>query len=159
MQPCLSRTLSYICNFPVLSVAPEYQIYELNCYSLTSGKQLRVDIRCDAGTYVGAYVPDAWDLLVPTNLSYADFDTARKRLTGFSEVVKSFPAMSLNLPSDGGSVEPILISRVKRMLNVFLVQGAGLGELMFAACARKGMMEEKVLVTVTSDRWAQELQM
>ena len=48
--------------------------------------------------------------------------------------------------------ESDLIFIVKKMLNVFLVQGAGVNELLFAGCSRKGMMEEKVLVTVTSDR-------
>jgi hypothetical protein len=32
-----------------------------------------------------------------------------------------------------------------------VVLGGGVGELMFSACSRKGMMEEKALVTVVTD--------
>ena len=80
---------------------------------------------------------------------------------GFNEVQKSF----LNTIIMNSSImnkkntqlntqlnESDLIFIVKKMLNVFLVQGAGVNELLFAGCSRKGMMEEKVLVTVTSDR-------
>ena len=66
---------------------------------------------------------------------------------------QTFALAALGLPADApGAVEQELIARVKRILNVFLVQGAGLGELLFAACSRKGMAEEKVLVTILSDR-------
>ena len=41
--------------------------------------------------------------------------------------------------------------KVKKLLNVYVVQGSGVGELMFSGCCRKGMMEEKVLVTVVTD--------
>ena len=54
----------------------------------------------------------------------------------------------------GGSaatVESDLLVKVKKLLNVYVVQGSGVGELMFSGCCRKGMMEEKVLVTVVTD--------
>jgi hypothetical protein len=34
-----------------------------------------------------------------------------------------------------------------------MLQGAGVGELMFAGSSRKGMMDQKLLVTLTSDRY------
>jgi hypothetical protein len=115
-----------------------------------------VDVRSDVGAFVGTFVPEAWEVLFPSIISPLDFAGLSKRLGGFGEAKKSFP-LSLIVPSSSGesngmSVETILISRVKKVLNVYLVQGAGVGELLFAGCSRKGMMEEKVLVTVISDR-------
>ena len=116
-------------------------------------------MRSDVGAFVGILAPEAWELLFPLNLSPQDFASNKKRLGGFGMASKSFPLQLILPPSptDGSDrafgVEMELIQRVKRMLNVFLVQGAGVGELLFAGCSRKGMMEEKVLVTVTSDRW------
>jgi hypothetical protein len=116
-----------------------------------------VDVRSDVGAFVGILAPEAWELLFPLNLSPQDFASNKKRLGGFGMASKSFPQQILpsSLSAESGTpfgIEMELIQRVKRMLNVFLVQGAGVGELLFAGCSRKGMMEEKVLVTVTSDR-------
>jgi hypothetical protein len=43
-----------------------------------------------------------------------------------------------------------LLHVIKRILNVFVVQGAGVGELLFSGSVRKslGTLDEKVLVTV-----------
>jgi hypothetical protein len=126
--------------------------------TISLGKQLRVDVRSDVGAFVGILAPEAWELLFPLNLSPQDFASNKKRLGGFGMASKSFPLQQIlpsSLSAESGTpfgIEMELIQRVKRMLNVFLVQGAGVGELLFAGCSRKGMMEEKVLVTVTSDR-------
>ena len=133
-----------------------------------------MDIRSDMGAFVGTLLPEAWEVLFPINISPQEFLTLKKRLGGFGEASKSFsldsilssssplsPSGGPSGPSGGGVsggrrdaafAEMELIQRVKKMLNVFLVQGAGVGELLFAGCSRKGMMEEKVLITVTSDR-------
>ena len=137
-----------------------------------------MDIRSDMGAFVGTLLPEAWEVLFPINISPQEFLTLKKRLGGFGEASKSFsldsilssssplsPSGGPSGPSGGGVsggvsggtrdaafAEIELILRVKKMLNVFLVQGAGVGELLFAGCSRKGMMEEKVLITVTSDR-------
>lgn len=114
-----------------------------------SGKQMRVDIRSDAGTFAGMFAPDPWDVLMPSALSSTDFETLRRRLTGFNEVSRIYTLASLGVDA-GPALETELTARVRRMMNVYLVQGPGLGELMFAASGRKGMMEEKVLVTLIS---------
>jgi len=120
-----------------------------------AGKQLRIDVRSDVGAFVGTLAPEPWELLFPLSLSPGDFDAVRRRLGGFGEASKAFPLASLGLSSSGSgggaAAELDLIARVRRLLNVYVVQGAGVGELMFAACMRKGMMEEKALVTVVTD--------
>ena len=133
----------------------------LTCYNV--GKQQRVDVRSDVGAFVGTFLPEAWEILFPSNISSTEFFVMRKRMGGFGEASKSFPlsvvmsSSSSPKAADVGvtnsSSEVQLIGLVKKILNVFLVQGAGVGELLFAGCSRKGMMEEKLLVTVTSDRF------
>ena len=66
---------------------------------------------------------------------------------------KTFALSGLSLGNDSssGSIELDLLARVTRMLNVSVVQGAGVGEMMFAGSYRKGLMEERVLITLISD--------
>ena len=117
------------------------------------GKSFRLDIRTDKGTYTGALVPEAYELLSPLAMSAAEFDAYRRRFCGLNETTKSFARALLGLASAAGvSAEEELLARVRRLLNVYCVQGAGEGELMFAASCRKSIMEEKVLVTVLSAR-------
>lgn len=127
----------------------------LTFYFIPLGKQLRVDVRSDLGAFVGTLAPESWEILFPLTLSSTDFATHKRRLGGLQTASKSFPLLSI-LPAsaDRGAfdTEMELIQVVKKMLNTFLVQGAGVGELLFAGCSRKGMMEEKVLITVITDR-------
>ena len=114
---------------------------------------------------MGTYLPEAWEILFPITISSSEFFAMRKRIGGFGEASKSFPLSvvmssssslkAVDVGAMNSSSEVQLIGIVKKILNVFLVQGAGVGELLFAGCSRKGMMEEKLLVTVTSDRFAQ----
>jgi hypothetical protein len=118
----------------------------------SAGKQLRIDVRSDVGAFVGTLVPDSWELLFPIPLSPEDFDTLRRRLGGFCESTKAFALSAIGILTAGPEAEIELVTRVKKILNVFVVQGPGVGELMFAGCARKGVMEEKVLITLKTDR-------
>lgn len=113
-------------------------------------------MRSDVGAFVGTLTPECWEVLFPITMSSNDFATQKKRMGGFGMASRSFPLSSILAPCEGrGAVatEIELVQRVKKMLNVFSVQGAGVGELLFAGCSRKGVLEEKVLVTVTSDRY------
>lgn len=118
-----------------------------------------MDIRSDVGAFAGIFLPEAWEILFPSVITSSEFSTMKKRMGGFGEASKSFSfdvimsSSSASKMAGGGTFGEVqLIGIVKKMLNVFLVQGAGVGELFFAGCSRKGMMEEKVLITVTSDR-------
>ena len=112
-------------------------------------------MRSDLGAFVGTLSPEGWEILFPLTLSSTDFASHKRRLSGLQMASKSFPLLSI-LPASAErgafDTEMELINVVKKMLNTFLVQVAGVGELLFAGCSRKGMMEEKVLITVTSDR-------
>ena len=127
-----------------------YHIWYVYVYP---GKQIKVDIRSDRGAYVGLLTIFDWDIITPCSISSHEFESARKKLVGFNEVSKSFALDALHIPahckiSDSADVEIELISRVKRLFNMHLVQGAGVGELMFAGVIRKGFLEEKVYLTV-----------
>jgi hypothetical protein len=114
-------------------------------------KQLKIDIRNDQGAYAGLFVVNDWDLMIPCSMSCMDFEQSRNRMKGFGEVTKSYPYNALNLSLDGDEdVELQIIKRMNRNLSMFIVQGAGLCELMFAGLIRKGFTEEKVLVTITT---------
>jgi hypothetical protein len=115
-----------------------------------------VDIRCDKGGYAGLLVLQDWDLLQPLQMRSSDFEHLRSRLGGLSEVCKAQPARSLGLSGSSpfGGPEMQLVVRVQAALNVCLVQGAGLGELMFAGSVRKGLGEHKLLITVLTSRYA-----
>ncbi len=114
------------------------------------GKQMKIDIRNDQGAYAGLLVVNDWDLMTPYSISSNEFEQLRKRMKGFGEVQKSYPYSSLNLSMDNGDedVELQIIKRMSRNLPMFIVQGAGLCELMFAGVIRKGFTEDRVLVTV-----------
>ncbi len=113
---------------------------------------MKIDIRNDQGAYAGLFVVNDWDLMIPYSMTCTEFEQLRNRLKGFSEVIKSYPYNTLNLSLDGGDedVELQIIKRMNRSLPMFIVQGAGLCELMFAGIIRKGFSEEKVLVTITT---------
>lgn len=114
---------------------------------------MKADIRCDQGAYVGLLIINDWDLLLPYQTTSAEFEVLRKRLSGgFNEVIRAYPLETLNLfQGTNADTELDLISRVKRIVNVYLVQGAGVGELMFAGSVRKGLVEERAYITIVSD--------
>jgi len=118
-----------------------------------ASKQMKIDIRSDQGTYTGTFTPETWDISYPINMTSSDFEGLRKRLSGFSETSKSFPLTSLGLSSISNisNIEVELIIRIKKIINAFVVQGAGVGEMMFASAYRKGMAEEKILITTVVD--------
>lgn len=110
---------------------------------------MKVDIRCDQGAYVGLLVINDWDLLLPFTTTSSEFEVQRKRLGGFNEIVKAYPTSAFQFSNeDIADNELELISRVKKVVNVYLVQGAGVGELMFAGTVRKALVEEKVFITI-----------
>ena len=115
---------------------------------------MKVDIRSDKGAFAGLLALNDWDLVQPLIMKCADFEAVRGRLGGFSEICKSYPidALKLSGNSPAGDNEMELLMRVKCALNMYLVQGAGLGELMFAGAVRKGLQEHRLLVTILTNR-------
>lgn len=113
-----------------------------------------MDIRCDKGTYAGMLVVQDWDLLQPLLMKSSDFETLRARLGGLGEVLRSTTATALGLNENSpyGGMEMELVMRVQSALNVYLVQGAGLGELLFAGSVRKGLGEHRLLITILTTR-------
>lgn len=113
---------------------------------------MKMDIRCDQGVFAGLFVVNDWDLLVATSsVTTADFEAARGRLRGFSEVSKTYTTEQLQLQAleDEVDVEREIIRRIQRECNFALVQGAGVQEIMLAASLRKGgAVDEKVLLTI-----------
>lgn len=117
--------------------------------SLTS-KQVKVDIRSDQGAFIGIFTIFEWDLMIPVEMSSSDFETLRGKLTGFREVTKNYSLASLNMePSE--ELELTILARIRNELVLYIVQGVGLGELMFAGAIKKAANDEKVLVTVLSN--------
>ena len=115
---------------------------------------MKADIRSDKGAAVGVLVINDWDLLQPLGMRSADFEALRSRLGGFGEICKTVSAAALSFSDHSplGDVEMQLIARMRSALNMYLVQGAGLGELMFAASAKKGLTESRLLVTIDTGR-------
>jgi hypothetical protein len=100
------------------------------------------------------------DLLQPLPLQPADFEAARRKLSGgFNELVsKPIPVESLSSCSAGdGKVLEQVVERVMKEINLSLVRGpvgADSGEVMLAGSLRKatGAVEERALVTITLER-------
>lgn len=118
------------------------------------GKPVKADIRSDKGVAVGLLVVNDWDLLQPLVMRSSDFEAVRSRLGGFGEICKSASTAALNFSENSplGGVEMQLIGRMKCALNMYLVQGAGVNELMFAASAKKGLTESRLLITIETGR-------
>jgi hypothetical protein len=113
-------------------------------------KQVKIDIRCDKGVFVGVLSLYNWDSIQPRVMHSGDFETLRGRLGGFSEVCKTakFEELGLHLLKEQGDKELELLRRVNCTLNMYLVQGVGLGELMFAGAIHKNMSENRTLLTI-----------
>ena len=125
----------------------------------TIGKQIKADIRCDKGAYVGLLLINDWDLLQPLCMSSEDFESLRARLGGFGELSKTQNITTLGLQqqklqqnSYNYGIENEIVRKVQDILNIYLVQGAGVSELMFAGMVRKGLNDHKLLITILTNR-------
>ena len=105
------------------------------------GKQVPIIATCDRGTFNAVYVPEVSDLLTPLVTTPEEFLAARSRLTSFHEVTRVFEMAAM-------SCEELCV-RVKRIINTRHVQSTPSGDVYFASCLRKGMTEERVLVTIS----------
>lgn len=115
-------------------------------------KHIRLDIRCDTGSYVGLLSPQSWELLTPLRVDTVEFATARRRLVGLSETSKVFPFSAWSPATTvAADVENLIISQMRRFLNLHLVQGAGVNELLFAGSCRKGFVEERLYLSIECD--------
>ncbi len=115
------------------------------------GKQIKIDVRSDQGSYVGSFTPEPYELIVPLHLSITDFTSHRSRLGGFNEGSKTYSLESLGFATASAvdKVENILITKIRSVLNMNVVQGKGMNELMFAGAVPKGAVGEKVLISIT----------
>jgi len=135
-----------------------------------SGRQpIRLEVRCDKGTFPCTLQLDPWEGLTPLALSVPEFLAARQVLGGFNETVSSVPLpASASVPVPGGDRRKELMLRVRKLLNVFPVNAppaAGLTthseteeEYMFAGSIRKGtgMAEDKLLISLRADGYAND---
>jgi hypothetical protein len=115
--------------------------------------QHRVSIRADSGTFVGMLSTQAWELLLPLRCTSRDFESIRTKLVGFNEAVKQVPLSSLSFAA-AGNVESELLRRLRRLVNVHVVQGPGIGEMLLASALRQGGIEQRALFTVTLKRYS-----
>lgn len=89
------------------------------------------------------------DCLLPaTQMTSESFETLRSQLKGFCEQSKRYSLQALVLPVDSYQAEQMLLSRVISKLPVHIVQGPGVGELYFAGVLKKGLREERALITL-----------
>jgi hypothetical protein len=141
-------------EIPLLSGGQEFRMpVEVVLLGLAA-KQIKMDIRSDQGAYTGLFVVQEWDWMQPLVMDAAEFEAARSRLKGFSEVSKAYTAEQLQLQAvDADQLENEIIRRVLRDVHAYLVQGAGVQEIMLAGSLRKSVAStvgEKVLMTVTT---------
>lgn len=112
-----------------------------------ASKQVKLDIRSDQGAYVGILTVNEWDLICPNIISTNDFEACCQRLKGFGETLKTYTYDQLGI-TYSEDLENILFQKISREYNFYVVQGLGVGELLFAGVVRKGYLEEKVYLTV-----------
>jgi hypothetical protein len=116
-----------------------------------AGKNVRVDVRSDVGAYTGSLSVDAMDLLNPLPMSSRDFESYRSKLKGINEAERSYPLTSLGLRASL-DLEDKVLQLMKKLVNVYVAQGPGSGEIYLAGFLRKAGVDDKVLLTVTSSR-------
>ena len=112
-----------------------------------SRQPVRVEVRCDKGTFPGALNLDPWDALTPAALSTSDVLSARARLGGFHET-----SCTINLGAPLCSAAEV-VAAIRKLLNVNAVNSdssvpsAEGEECLFAGVMRKGTgMSEDALV-------------
>ena len=132
----------------LLSPGQEVQLpMEILLTGLT-GKSIRVDIRADIGAFLGTVQFEPFELLQPLAISSQQFEIVRAQLKGINESEKTYSLLALGVLA-GDSLEYQLMQLVQKLLFVHVVQGAGVGELLFAgALKRSGYGEDRVLMTV-----------
>ena len=121
----------------------------------SSGKVFRLDIRTDKGAYTGQLAPESWDLLSPFPMNTADFENLRKRFGGLGEASKTVLLASLGMSAtaDSSAIEQELMLRIRRLFNVYTVQGVGCGEMLFSGSKKEIIKEDKVLLAIISGRY------
>lgn len=129
-------------EIPALAPGQEYTYSIEMVLQGFEGKKQSIILTCDRGTYNSTYAPELADLLTPLPMSTEEFMAARSKLTSFHEVTRTLEGASL------GSAE--VVDRVQRIINTRLIASTPAGEIQFASCFRKGMAEERVLVTVST---------
>merc|ERR1711871_199399 len=136
-------------EIPLLTPGQEY-VYsvEMVLSGVVEGKKQPLIITCDRGTYNTTWTPEMVDLLSPLAVSTDEFLAARGRLTSFHEVRRAFDVSLLR--NHSGDIIAELSNKVRRVMNTRHVSTTQEGEILFASCFRKGMTEEKVLVTITT---------
>ena len=134
-----------------------FLFYFISCPFAISAKQIKVEVRCDQGSYSGQLLVNDCDLLQPLRMTSSDFEAVRRRLSGgFNELIsKPMPLQSLlALPTpvaqDADSVHSAVLNLLRSEMNLHLVQD-GPTEVMFAGCLRKGAAEEKALLSIKYD--------
>lgn len=114
--------------------------------SLSSHRQIKVEVRSDRGSGSGMMTIAESDLLVPWACAAAEFAELRGRLGGFNEVRRVYPLQALSLRDcNEGAL------RIRRDMGLAVVQ-SGSEEAWLAGRVRKGIREERALVTLQSDR-------
>jgi hypothetical protein len=139
-------------DIPVLNPGQEaYLPMEIVLTSLTT-KQMKIDIRSDQGAFVGLFTINDWDIMTPFEMKdCTEFEMLREKYKGLRETMKTYPLASLNISSYSDELELLIMNKIRSDLLMFLVQGAGLGELMFAGMIKKGFSDEKILLTILTN--------
>lgn len=136
---------------PQLSSGEEYrQSIEILLTGM-AGKNIRVDVRTDMGSYTGTLSVDAMDLLNPFPMSLRDFESYRNRLKGINEAERSYSLSSLGLKADA-DLDYDTMHIMKKLVNMYVIQGPGSGEMCLSGFLRKAGVDDKVLLTVTTSK-------
>jgi len=141
-------------DIPLLQPGQEVHIPMEILLQGSIGKQIRLDIRSDLGAFIGLIQFEPYEAIIPFDITTNDFETIRSQLLGLNENEKQIPVQNINIYTTSSSLEFEIMQIVKRLVNVYVVQGAGLNELLFAGIIKKGYNDEKVLITIkiTSDK-------
>lgn len=133
------------------------------CDGAEAVRSVKVELRCDQGSYASSMPVSDIDLLVPLNINTQEFLACRKRLTGFNELQKRYPRSTLLQIGHLGRVEVLhaIKHRVNSSMNVSTVHvpvegsvcsdGVPQAEMLFAGMVRKRHSEVRVLITISSD--------
>jgi hypothetical protein len=136
-------------DIPILIPGQEHvHSVEMVLAGVAEGKKQSLIMTCDRGTYNATWIPEMVDLLSPLAVSVDEFLAARTKLTSFHEVSRAFDVSTLS--SYSGDLISELSNRVRKIMNTRHINTTQEGEIMFASCFRKGMTEEKVLVSITT---------
>lgn len=103
--------------------------YDVNCL-LVLYRSLRVDVRCNSGTFVGSLLSHSCDLMEPIRMNFAELETTRKRLSWLKEMRKSgvvseliWSSLRMGTTWIHGLLEAV-IGTLMRMLTAYMVQDA-----------------------------------